>query len=120
MSVSLSTENMMHVSYILFSISGAVLAAAVVIFFALDIPRCWRMVSGNHFVHKKRKTETGRTAAADRPLTEKMRRSPEKITGKPSVFTESEETVLLQNEPKTVLLDHEDAISEKRINKTTK
>jgi len=49
-----------------------------------------------------------------------MRRSPEKISGKPSVFTESEETVLLQNEPKTVLLDHEDAISEKRINKTTK
>lgn len=120
MSVSLSTENMMHVSYILFSISGAVSAAAVVIFFALDIPRCWRMVSANHFVHKKGKTETGRTAAADRPLTENMRRSPEKITGKTSAFTESEETVLLQNEPKTVLLDHEDAISEKRINKTTK
>lgn len=58
----MSAENMTRMSYIMYMISGVSTVAAVVIFFALDIAKCWRMVSGRHTVHamhgrKRQKTD---------------------------------------------------------------
>lgn len=109
----MSIENMTSVSYILFAISGVFAVAAVVLFFVLDIAKCWRMVSGKHTVRgekrkkannpkavKAAKTEQLRHAGTEKIVTEKIRDS--------EVFTGSEETALLQSladEERTKLLD---------------
>lgn len=65
----LSAENMTRISYVMYMISGVFTVAAVVIFFALDIAKCWRMVSGRHTV----RTMHGRKwQKADRAPTEKI------------------------------------------------
>lgn len=44
----MSIEEMTDMSHFLFAVSVLLTAAAVVLFFALDIVKCWRMVSGRH------------------------------------------------------------------------
>lgn len=79
--MNMGIEGMTNMSYMLFAASGIFLVAAVVVFFAMDIAKCWRMVSGVRSVHGKSRLQTDRT-----------------------VFT-NETTVFPDNETSTILLD---------------
>lgn len=62
----MSAENVTRISYIMYMISGVFTVAAVVIFFALDIAKCWRMVSGKHTirtVHSRKRQKADRVPA---------------------------------------------------------
>ncbi len=63
----MSIENMTTISYVMFGISGVSAVAAAVLFFVLDIPRCWRMVSGRHAVSGKKQRRTDKGGYAGTP-----------------------------------------------------
>lgn len=95
--MNMSIESMTNVSYMLYGASGIFLAAAAVLFFTLDITKCWRMVSGMRFRHGNRQPKTDRTTTAAEPETKK--------TGESTVLLEAEETILLDSGRETVLLE---------------
>lgn len=65
--VNMSIGQMTSVSYVMFGISGVSAVAAAVLFFALDITKCWRMVSGRRPVPGKRRRKA---------VTEELKRYP--------------------------------------------
>ncbi len=72
----MSIEQMTSVSYVMFGISGVFAVAAAVLFFVLDITKCWRMVSGKHCAAGKKRQKAERTVPARKAVTEKLRRYP--------------------------------------------
>lgn len=57
------------VSYTLFAVSGILFVAAVVVFFAMDITKCWRMVSGARCVHGKKQLKTDKKIVTNKTTT---------------------------------------------------
>ena len=103
--MDMSIENMTTVSYFMFAISGISAAAAVVLFFALDIAKCWRMTTDKHLAGRKKQQKIERTAAASKAVTESIRRSEETVP-LISGLAGDEETFLLNDKTagETVLL----------------
>lgn len=103
----MSIGHMTVVSCVLFVISGLLAVSAAVLFFALDIKKCWRMVSGKHTVHREKQQKTKGAAVADQAVTEKLGRISTEMLPQGSM----EETELLGHEPagKTELLGHRTA-----------
>ena len=108
--LNMSIENMTKVSSLLFVISGGLAVSAIVLFFAFNIPRCLRMVSGKHPVHSERKQKLSKIKKAK---TEKLSRleifdgSEETLPlGRPECLS-VEETLLLndENREQTEVLD---------------
>lgn len=91
----MSVEHMTVVSRVLFAISGLLAVSAAVLFFALDIKKCWRMVSGKHTVHREKQQKTKGAAVADQAVTEKLGRISTEMLPQGSM----EETELLGREP---------------------
>lgn len=58
--MDMSIEHMRMVSHAMFGITGIFAAVSAVLFFALDIAKCWRMVSGKHAAHRKKYRKAGR------------------------------------------------------------
>lgn len=77
--MDMSIEDMTAVSYFMFAISGVSAAAAVVLFFALDIAKCWRMAAGKHLAGRKKKQKASRTVPASKAVTERIRQSEETV-----------------------------------------
>lgn len=100
----MSIEQMTDASYFLFAMAAAFGIAAVVLFFALNIPRCFRMVTGKRVKEKKRR-EKEKPVQASCTDTEKlhgtqllMRTDAEgkpAVSGRETVLMGSQETVLL-------------------------
>lgn len=89
----MSVENMTSMSYLLFGISGVSAMTAAVLFFVLDIAKCWRMVSGKYPVCRERRL---RTDSAEAARTEQLRSvCTEKISGS-EAFASGEETLPLE------------------------
>lgn len=89
--MDMSIENMTMVSYLLFVMAGVCALAAVVMFFALDIPKCWRMVSGQRA--GKKRDRAGRTGHI--PV------APEAAVEKPSGRSEATLPLPRRAEPRT-------------------
>ena len=70
----MSVENMTEVSFFLLAAAGILAAVAVVMFFAFNIPRCFRMVSGRLFVREPKKAQ-GEKRQPKRQWTEALSRS---------------------------------------------
>lgn len=70
----MSVENMTEVSFFLLAAAGILAAVAVVMFFAFNIPRCFRMVSGRLFVREPKKAQ-GEKRQPKRQRTETLSRS---------------------------------------------
>lgn len=107
--MDMSIENMANISYVMFGMSGIFAVVSVVLFFALDITRCWRMVSGRGSVHR-------RTTPAGRNTTEKIGKSENFAQDEENIwksfrtgedYGSAQETVLLGDEceDETVVLD---------------
>ncbi len=56
----MSVESMTELSWVMYGISGAFAVAAVVLFFVLDIAKCWRMVSGRRAVRRAERRQAER------------------------------------------------------------
>lgn len=116
--IDMSVENMTNVSFSLFAAAGFFAVTAVVLFFTLDIAKCWRMVTGmyvSHRVYREMRQKIGGTAhsnnAATKKLqgvsTEKISRSELSVAGK-EIFSQSQ-GIRIEEEPvgETVLLECE-------------
>ncbi len=82
----MSIESMTELSWVMYGISGAFAAAAVVLFFALDIAKCWRMVSGRHAVRRAERRQTGRAVPGGGAVTIKLGCVPMEIGAEPEAF----------------------------------
>lgn len=96
----MSIENMTTISYVMFGVSGVCAVAAAVLFFMLDIPRCWRMVSGRHAVSGKKQRRTDRaekTAGTKEQTTEKLptEKQPERWSAAETVLLDGIKTAPL-------------------------
>lgn len=105
----MSIENMATISYVMFGVSGVCAVAAAVLFFMLDIPRCWRMVSGRHALpgKKQRRTDRGghawmpdraeKTAGTKEQTTEKLptEKQPERWSAAETVLLDGIKTAPL-------------------------
>lgn len=67
----MSIENMTYMSYVMFGVAGVSAVAAAVLFFVLDIAKCWRMVSGKCGVSAKKQRRAERAAAVQGRAAEK-------------------------------------------------
>lgn len=81
----MSIESMTELSWVMYGISGVFAVAAVVLFFALDIAKCWRMVSGRHAVRRAGRHQTER-AVPGGAATIKLGRVPIKSGAEPEAF----------------------------------
>ncbi len=81
----MSIESMTELSWVMYGISGAFAVAAVVLFFALDIAKCWRMVSGRHAVRRAGRRQTER-AVPGGAATIKLGRVPMESGAEPEAF----------------------------------
>lgn len=66
----MSIGHMTDISHVMFGISGVFAAVAAVMFFALDIAKCWRMVSGHRIIRRDKQRGMERKAPADRKQSE--------------------------------------------------
>lgn len=92
----MDASEMTHVSYFfafLAVLSGII---TVVMYFALDIKRCWRIVRGRHLVAVREKTPCAADFNAERQKSNEMGGKTEKLVpDKTEAFPALEETVLL-------------------------
>ncbi len=82
----MSIESMTELSWVMYGISGAFAVAAVVLFFALDIAKCWRMVSGRRAVRRAGRRQTKRAVPGGGAVTIKLGRVPIKSGAEPEAF----------------------------------
>lgn len=92
----MSIGNMAGASSLLWALAGMFAAAAVVLFFTLDIAKCWRMVTGRYSVYRKMQ-KTNKTAGTNQAKTEQP--------GRTEVLAEGEETALLTMPFETTALE---------------
>lgn len=82
----MSVESMTELSWVMYGISGAFAVAAVVLFFVLDIAKCWRMVSGRRAVRRAERRQTGRAVPGGGAVTIKLGCVPMEIGAEPEAF----------------------------------
>ncbi len=82
----MSVESMTELSWVMYGISGAFAVAAVVLFFVLDIAKCWRMVSGRRAVRRAERRQTGRAVPGGGAMTIKLGCVPMEIGAEPEAF----------------------------------
>ena len=69
----MSIESMTNMSYVMFGISGVFALAAIVLFFVLDIAKCWRMVSGKRSERRKKRRGADWALFENKDATIKLR-----------------------------------------------
>lgn len=92
----MSIGNMAGASSLLWALAGMFAVAAVILFFKLDIIKCWRMVSGSCPVHRKMQKPC-KTAGTNQSKTEQP--------GTTEVLAKGEETTLLTMPFETTALE---------------
>lgn len=92
----MGVNNMINVSYLLYAVSGISAIMAVVLFFALDIPKCWRMVTGRYTSYRdcrKMQQKTVKTAPRNGAATKKLGSLPTERISKSELFAADTEII---------------------------
>lgn len=90
----MSIETMTRLSCVMYATAGISAAAAVVLYFVLDIAKCWRMVRGRRAVPEKGQHKPYRTASKGKAATKKLARVPVEKPDGIKVFAENEKWLL--------------------------